>query len=179
MSIKVANRYARALADIVARSGEYRKILQELYDFYAAYRESVELREVLSTPAVTLEQKVRLVQAITEKLGASQITFNFLRVLLAHYRMALLGEVVQAFREISNDRLGIVQVKISAAEDLSETEQKSLQARFGELTKRRVELELHLDASLLGGVMAQIGSTVYDGTIRGYLERIREQLVAE
>jgi F-type H+-transporting ATPase subunit delta len=178
MPMVVANRYARALADAVARTADYRQILHELEDFYAAYLESPELRGVCETPAVPLPQKTRVLEAILERAGASPVTLNFLRVLLAHYRMALLGEVVEAYRKIANNRLGIVQVKVSYAADLSEAERESLRARFAELTRKQVELEFHLNPALLGGIVAQIGSTVYDGSVRGHLERLREQFMA-
>ena len=174
----VANRYARALAEVVAASGDYRRVLQELQDFASAYRESPELQEVFVSPAVALPQKMNVLVAIGQELGESPVTLNFLRVLLANYRMPLLEEAVQAYRKIANDRLGVVRVTVSSASDLSETERESVAARFRELTGKQVELEFRIDSELLGGILAQIGSTVYDGSVRGNLARIREQLTA-
>jgi F-type H+-transporting ATPase subunit delta len=174
----VANRYARALAEVVAASGEYRKVLQELQDFASAYRESLELQAVFASPAVALPQKMKVLEAIGARLGDSPLTLTFLRVLLANYRMPLLEEVVQAFHRIANDRMGVVQVIISSASDLSEAEREALASRFRELTRKQVELEFRIDSELLGGILAQIGSTVYDGSVRGNLARIREQLTA-
>ncbi len=174
----VANRYARALADVVARTGAYRAVLRELEDFSAAYRESADLREVLETPALPVPEKTKLLEAILARLSASPLTSNFLRVLLAHFRMRLLEEVVQAFRKIANARIGIVEVKIFSAADLSKAEREALRSRFHELTRQQVELEFHLAPELLGGIRAQINSTIYDGTVRGQLESIREQFMA-
>jgi len=179
MPMVVANRYARALAEVVAPSGDYRRVLQELQDFASAYRESHELREVFASPAVALPQKMNVLVVIGQKLGESPVTLNFLRVLLANYRMPFLEEAVQAYRKIANDRLGVVQVSVSSASDLSETERESVAARFRELTGKQVELEFRTDSELLGGILAQIGSTVYDGSVRGNLARIREQLTAQ
>ena len=178
MPMVIANRYARALADVVAASGDYRKVLEELQDFESAYRESLELKEVFVSPAVAFPQKMKVLEAIGQRLGESPVTLNFLRVLLAHYRMPLLEEALQAYRKIANDRLGIVQVTISSASDLSEAERESVAARFNKLTGKQVELEFRIDRELLGGILAQIGSTVYDGSVRGNLSRIREQLMA-
>ena len=125
MPMVVANRYARALADVVAPSGDYRKVLQELQDFETAYGESLELQEIFDSPAVALPQKMKVLEAIGQRLDDSPVTLNFLRVLLANYRMPLLAEAVQAYRKIANDRLGVVQVSISSASDLSETEWKA------------------------------------------------------
>jgi F-type H+-transporting ATPase subunit delta len=174
----IATRYARALADVVAASGDYRKVLEELEDFQRAYRGSPELKEVFASPAVALPQKMKLLEVIGQRLGESPVTLNFLRVLLVNYRMPLLEEAVQAYRKIANDRMGIVQVTISSASDLSEAERESVAGRFRELTGKQVELEFRTDRELLGGILAQIGSTVYDGSVRGNLARIRERLTA-
>lgn len=179
MPTVVANRYARALADVVAPTGNYRQILGELEDFAAAYRASQELREVCETPAVSMAQKLSVLEALAGKMASSHVTLNFLRVLMSHYRMPMLEETVQAFRAVAYARLGIVRVRVSSAASLSETERRFLQARFNTLTAKQSELEFHLDGGLIGGLVAQIGSTVYDGSIRGHLERLREQLLAQ
>jgi len=177
MAIAVSNRYARALADVVGESGgDYRGILRELGNFLALYRQSAELREVLETPAVPLEKKVKVLDAIVARLGASKLATNFLRVLVRNYRIRLLGEINAAFLRIAYERLGVVQVEVFSATDLSPAEQQALRARFQEVTRKQVELEFHLDAGLLGGIVAQIQSTVYDGSVRGQLNRIREEL---
>jgi F-type H+-transporting ATPase subunit delta len=177
MAMVVANRYARALAEVVARTGDYHKVLQELKDFSAVYGESAELREICETPAVPLLQKIKVLEAILERSQASAVTLNFLRVLLAHYRMGMLEEVIEAFQKVANDRLGIVQVKIFSPTELSEAEREALRMRFAEITRKQVKVEFHLEAGLLGGILAQIGSTLYDGSIRGSLEQIRQELM--
>jgi F-type H+-transporting ATPase subunit delta len=174
----VANRYARALADALGPSGDYRKVLLELQDFETVYRESLELREIFDSPAVALPRKVKVLEAISQKLDDSPVTLVFLRVLLANYRMPLIEEVVQAYRKTANERTGVAQVTISSASNLSEAEREALASRFRELTRKQVELEFRIDSELLGGILAQIGSTVYDGSVRGNLARIREQLTA-
>ena len=133
---------------------------------------------MFASPAVALPQKVKVLEVIGRELGESPVTLIFLRVLLANYRMPLLEEAVLAFRKIAYDRLGIVQVTISSASDLSDAERQSVAARFRELTGKQVELEFRIDSELLGGILAQIGSTVYDGSVRGNLARVREQLMA-
>jgi F-type H+-transporting ATPase subunit delta len=174
----IANRYAQALADVVASSGDYRKVLAELEEFRTAYRESRELREVFDSPAIALPQKLKVLEAIGQRLVESPVTLNFLRVLLANYRMPLLEEAVQAFRKIANDREGIVQITIISASELSESEREKVAERFKQLTGKQVELDFRIDSRLLGGMLAQIGSTVYDGSVRESLARMREQLMA-
>lgn len=177
MPTVIANRYARALADVVAPAANYPQVLNELETFAAAYRASLELREVCETPTVGMEQKLRVVKALAERMGTSPLTLNFLRVLASHYRMPLLEEVIHGFRSIVDARLGIVRVKISAASDLSAENRRLLQARFNQLTGQQSELEFHAEPALIGGLVAQIGSTVFDGSIRGHLDRLREELL--
>jgi len=174
----VANRYARALADVVAPTGKYREVQQELLSFAAVSRTSAELREVLTLPSVRMTDKAQVLDAVLARLGVSAVTHNFLQVLLAKYRLGLIEEICQAFLKVVNERLGIVQVKVFTPIPLEGVERDLLQSRFRQLTSKETELEFHLDADLLGGLVAQIGSTVYDGSVRGQLERLRQQLLA-
>ena len=179
MPTVISNRYARALADVVAAGNNYRQVLEELEAFAAVYAGSVELREVCETPAVALAQKVSVIDAIAQRLGSSRVTLNFLRVLASHHRLPLLDEVIQAFRKVAYARMGIVEVKISSAARLTDRERELLHARFDGLMRRQSELQFHVDENLIGGIVAQIGSTVYDGSIRGRLDRIREELMKQ
>lgn len=178
MAIAIANRYARALADVVARTGEYHRALDELQDFAAVYSESAELRDVLRSPSVSPQEKTRLLEAVLRRLGTSRIGSNFLRVLLGNYRLELLGEIIEAFQKIANERSGVAQVEIASATELSEAERQALLARFEALTRKRVEVGFRIERGLVGGIKARIGSTIYDGSVRGHLERIRERLMA-
>ncbi len=171
-----ASRYARALADVIGPAGDYRAMLRELEDFAAVYRESRELREAFDSPTVTAAQKRNILDAVLKRMGASPLASNFFRVLQAHYRMPLLEAVIGAFRRIANRRMGIVEVRVDSARPLTAEEQDALRERFAKLTGRTVEIEFHRDEKLLGGVKAQIESTVYDGSVLGYLERIGRQL---
>lgn len=176
MPVLVANRYARALGDVVRE--DPRRVVDELRNFLSAYKESAELREVFDTPSIPLAEKIKLIDAIQSRLASSAVTTNFLRVLATNFRMNLLDEILPAFARIVNERMGIVHVKIFSATDLSSGERESLAARFREATHKEVEMEFHRQEDLLGGIVAQVQSTVYDGSIRGRLERIREELMA-
>jgi F-type H+-transporting ATPase subunit delta len=178
MSITIASRYARALADVLGLAGDYASTLKELNDFAAVWRESHELREALVSPAVSPEQRRKILDQILERLGSPLTTSNFLRVLLANYRIELLEEVLQAFRKVANERLGIVEVEVSCAYDLSGEQQEAFYAEFQALTGKQVVIRFRRDERLLGGVQARIGSMVYDGSVYGQLERLRELLLA-
>ena len=177
MAMAVSNRYARALAEVVSQGGDFRVVLGELENFLATYQESGDLREVFDTPAIPLPKKIKVLEAILGRIGVSKVAASFLRVLVTNYRISLLGEIAPAFLKIANDRLGVVQVKVLSATSLSDAEQEALRARFQEVTRKQVDMEFGLDGELLGGILAQIQSTIYDGSVRGHLERIREQLM--
>jgi F-type H+-transporting ATPase subunit delta len=177
MAMAVANRYAQALAEVLGPQGDYRRVLRELDEFAAAYAASAELRGVCESPSIALPDKIGVLRAILERMEASPVTVNFLRVVLANYRVHLIDQIRQAFRKLAYRRLGVTEIHIECADRLSEPEEHALRARFAELTGGEVELQFHSNPRLLGGILAQIESTVYDGSVRGSLERIREQLV--
>ncbi|PYV17702.1 MAG: ATP synthase F1 subunit delta [Acidobacteria bacterium] len=176
MSIVIANRYARALADVVGASGNYRPVEQELETFGAVWRASAELGAVFDSPAVRLDAKMGLLDRILERLAVSKTTSNFLRILAQNYRLAMFEEIRAAFRRISNERQGIVEVRVSSAADLSAEERAALAARFREVTGQPLEMEFETDAALIGGLRARIQSRVYDGSVRGHLDAMRERL---
>ena len=178
MATAIASRYARALADVVGRTGDYRRAQEDLQAFAEVFRESTELREVLKTPAISVADKTRVLEAVLARLGTSPLVANFFRVLLANYRLALLDDIIEAFGKIVIARMGIARVRITSAAGLTPAERETLTARFAAVTQKRVEAEFEVEAELLGGVTAQIGSTVYDGSVRGHLQRIRERLTA-
>ena len=177
MAIAIANRYSRALADVVSQTGDYRQVQTDLESFLNAYQGSTDLRVALESPAVSLDQKIKVLDAIAARMGTSKVAASFIRVLVTNYRIGLLDEFCAAFTRIANERLGVVSVRVSSATALSENEQQTLRARFESVTQKRVLMEFHLDAGLLGGIQARIHSTVYDGSVRGHLDRIREQLL--
>lgn len=179
MAVAIANRYARALADVVGQTGQYRRVLGELEDFLAVYRAVEELRDVLESPGVALDDKMKILAAVLERMGASKETANFLRVLAGNYRLKLLGQVLEAYRQIANEREGVVEVRVSSAEELPAAEREALRERFEQVTRGRVEMEFERDEALVAGIRAQIRSTVYDGSVRGHLERLRERLLAQ
>jgi len=178
MAFRVANRYARALADVVGETADYRRVLDDLNAFGVVYRESADLRQLFEAPGVATADKVRVLDQVLHRLGTALAPANFLRVLVKNHRMVYFEEISQAFRRVANQRLGIVEVKIASATELAPPEREALKLQFQEVTGKQVEMEFHLDPDLVGGVRAQVGSTVYDGSVRGALDRFREQLVA-
>lgn len=178
----VAARYANALADVVTGSASALKpeqALVELRAFDALLRESPELHNALVTPAVAGSRKKAVVGRLADVLNLSRITRNFLFVLVDHRRITSLSDIIRTFEEVVDARLGFAQAQVSSAAGLSETEQRALAAQLERLTGKRIRMRFSIDPSLIGGAVARIGSTVYDGSVRGQLAALERRLSAE
>lgn len=174
-----ASRYARAFADVVASARlEPAAIDRQLRDFLATWDGSRELREVFEDPSIPAPQKVAILDKMNAKLGMQRELRNLIAVLINHDRIAHIHEVADAWRREMQERLGIRQAEIVTARELSEPERKSLIEGAAKLAGAKVEATFKLDKEILGGTVVRIGSTVYDGSVRGRLERLREALVA-
>ena len=173
----VTSRYARAFVDVVLgdRLGATRT-LQELQTIAATSQSSPELRKVWESPAIPAEQKRRLLDAIVEREGISRPVRNFVAVLIDHRRIALIAEMLRDFEKELNSRLGFAEAQITSARELNAAERRALEAQVENLIGKKVRARYGRDESILGGAIVQIGSTIYDGSVKGQLERIREQL---
>jgi F-type H+-transporting ATPase subunit delta len=174
----VVGTYARAFADVVIDSkDDPARMLAELQSMGALLAESDQLRRVLENPSIPGEQKRALIDAVMQKLGASRHVRNFVAVVTDHRRLPLFAEIVKQVEIELNDRLGFAEAQVSSARLLSDSEKQLLEAEIAKLTGKRVQARYLQDPALLGGAVVQVGSTIYDGSVNGQLDRIREQLV--
>jgi F-type H+-transporting ATPase subunit delta len=172
-------RYASAFADVVTSVKlDTTAIDGQLSDFLATWEGSPELREFFVNPAIPSVEKVGILDKLNAKLGLQKELRNLLAVLIDNGRIGQVSEVAQAYRRILQERLGIRQAEIVTARELDEKERGELVAEIGKLAGSRIEASFKLDASILGGTVVRIGSTVYDGSVRGRLERLKETLIA-
>jgi len=141
--------------------------------------ESPDLRAALLTPAVPTSRKRAVLRKFGESLGLAGVVQNFLFVLLDHKRIGLLSEIRESFERLINERLGFIQASVVSAEPLDPAQSQAIQAELTRLTGKQVRPEFAVDGSLLGGVIARVGSTVYDGSIRGQIENLRRQFTKE
>jgi len=173
------SRYAQAFLDVVTAAGlDTAAIDRQLNDFLGTWDGSAELRDLFANPAVAAVQKVGILDKLNAKLGLQKELRNLLAVLINNDRIGQVHEVVAAYRAALQDRLGIRQAEIVTARELSEQERATLLESVGKLAGARVEASFKLDKTILGGTVVRIGSTVFDGSVRGRLERLREALVA-
>jgi F-type H+-transporting ATPase subunit delta len=178
----VAARYANALADVVTADGSPvrpQDAVSELRTFEAALEASTELQNALATPAVPAGRKRAVVGRIAEILKLSRISRNFLYVLIDHRRIAALSGILHSFELMVDERLGFARAEVSAARAMAEPQRAALNAGLERLTGRRIRMRLTVDERLIGGVVARIGSTVYDGSVRGQLASLGRRLSAE
>ncbi len=167
-------RYARAFADVVtAEKLDAAAIDRQLNDFLATWDGSAELRELFVNPAVAAPQKVAVLDRMNAKLKLRKELRNLLAVLITNDRIGEVNEVAAAYRAEMRERQGIRPVEIVTARELSEKDRAGLVAGVGKLAGARIEASFSLDESILGGTVVRIGSTVYDGSVRGRLERLK------
>lgn len=175
----VLGRYARAYADVAVKQKlNPEKTIAEFEQMATAIHGSRELRNVLESPAVGREQKLKLLDSIIKHVGATRMLRNFLAVLIDHRRIANVGDVVEQFKQELDRRLGIADAKVSSVRELTAAEKKSLEKELAEITGKTVRATYSEDASLLGGVVVRVGSTIYDGSVQGRLQRMRREIAS-
>ncbi len=178
----IAARYADALADVVLASGSAVRpeaALAELQSFDAALRSSTDLHNALTSPAVPASRKKAVIARLGRDLGLSRVGQNFLFVLIDHRRIDSLTEIIQLFDQTVDERLGFARAEVVSARELSGPQRAALESELARLAGKRIRMRVSVDKALIGGVVARIGSTVYDGSVRGRLQSMERRLTAE
>jgi len=175
-----AQLYARAFADAATDAKlDLTAAMHQLEQFGAAFAVSRELRELMVNPAVPLDQKLKVVNALCAKIHALPQVGNFLAVLLQRDRMGELPEIVEETAKELDRRAGIVVAEIVTARELNAEQRKQIEHRVAAMTGQgKVRATYVEDKSLLGGMKVRLGSTVYDGSIAGQFERMKQQLAS-
>ena len=177
--MSVFSRYARAFADVVIETKlDPRKVEDELRSFVRIVESVPDLRTVWENPSVDARQKRAVLDQIIAHVGGSRTLRNFIAVLIDHRRIAALPEIARQFEIDLNERLGLADAEVTSARELNDSEKRSLEARVGEVIGKKVRARYKTDARVLGGAVVKVGSTIYDGSIRGQLERLKQELSA-
>jgi F-type H+-transporting ATPase subunit delta len=183
MASAVANRYAQALVDVVMAPGSPLKpedAVAQLRAVDAIFQESLELRNAMLTPAIQNSRKRAVMAKLLEEAGGgSPLIRNFIYVLIDHRRIAIIGEIREAFELQLDERLGFVRAEVTSAAPLDQSVGANLESELSRLTGKRMRLRFDVDPALLGGVVARIGSTVYDGSVRGELRQLAKKLTGQ
>ena len=177
----VATRYARALVESVLDPGSTlnpKDASVELEAFQQMLEGTSELRNVLLSPAVSPARKRAVLAKLAEMVPLSRLVRNFLYVLVDRRRINIIDEIVEAFKVILDSRLGVVRADVKSAQPLTAGQRAALEHELSLLSGKQVRCDYVVDQELLGGVVAKIGSTVYDGSVRAQLNALKQRLVA-
>jgi F-type H+-transporting ATPase subunit delta len=175
----LAERYAGALVDVALENKQADQVKQELSAFAAMVRESAELQAFLANPSIARASKHAAIEQIVARMGASRTLRNYLFVIVDQRRAGLLVEIEQAFSRLLDARQGITQAAVTSASALTDAERAELVAVLGKLTGEKVQAQFGTDPALIGGAVVRIGSTIYDGSVRTQLERMRARMISE
>lgn len=172
-----ATRYAKALLDVAGSEADAARVERDLSAFADLVRANAELRQALLSPSVPASGKRGIVATIAERLGMVPTGVRLLQLMADRDRLGMIDDLVAVYRERLLDRRKIVRAELRSAVPLSADAVQAIESRLGAATGKNVAIEAVVDPDLIGGVVAKVGSTVYDGTVKSQLERLRRKLV--
>ena len=175
----VASTYGRAFADVVlSKRLDAEQAIAELRVIADLLSESVELRRVWENPAIPADEKHKLLDLITRRDGIGKAVRNFIAVIIDHRRVRFLARIIQQVEKEVDARLGLAEAEIFSMRELNDSEKRTLEAQLAKATGKKVRARYGRDESLLGGAVVRVGSTIYDGSVKGQLQRIKEVISA-
>lgn len=174
-----APKYAHAFANAAAAAGlEIAAAQQQMRDFAETLHGSADLREVLMDPSVPSDQKLAVVDALAERMKMYPEVRNLIAVVIDHQRLGAFDEIVSEYHRVADAGLGVADVAIASARELNEDDRRELEQQVARLAGSRIRVKYTQDPALLGGAVVTIGSTVYDGSVRGQLQQMRQALIS-
>ncbi|HHL39680.1 MAG TPA: ATP synthase F1 subunit delta [Deltaproteobacteria bacterium] len=173
----VAKRYAKALMEIGREEKSVERFGDELRSLAATFRGSPALCKVLLNPMYRLEERKALAAGLAEKLGASERVARLLEILVEGRKVRLVGEIAQAYARMEDELAGRLRVGVEAASPLGKELLESISGKLGDETGKEIILSFEEKPELIGGVVIRMGNTIFDGSLRGQLERMREKIL--
>ena len=170
----VARRYATALADVAIERREERQIQSELDQWAAMMESSPQLKEVFANPTIVHDHKRKVLEDLIARTRVKDTTASFLRVLLRNQRLAQLRDIAARYGHVLDERSGMLAGSVTTARPITEELKKTLHETLSAATGRTVRLSFDTDEQIIGGMVARIGSTVFDGSVQSHLERLAE-----
>ena len=175
----VARRYAAALADVAIERREEREVQNELEQWASMIEANPELKEVFANPTVAYDQKRIVLDELISRTRVRETTASFLRVLLKNQRISQLREVVSRFGQVLDERGGVVAANVTTARPIPEELKNTLHETLMAATGQKVRLSFATDEMIIGGLVARIGSTIFDGSVQSHLVRLSEELAGQ
>ena len=173
----IAKRYANALADLSEAKKAVDKAKTDIAAFAGAVESQPDMQKLFSSPVFTPENRKAVVGELASRLGLQQDTARFLEHLAGTGRIRLIREIAEAFEDLLAERQNRATVKLTTAAPLNNGDVAALKKQLESIAGKSVEIDARVDAALIGGARAQIGSVIYDGTIRNQLDKMRDRLV--
>ena len=177
-NLRIANRYAEALMTTAEELQILKKVSDDLTVIQRIIKESHEFQLFLKSPVIKKEKKQAVFKA-TFGSSVQSLTLQFLSLLIEKDREDALPSVIEAFFRLQDERLGIIHVRVKTAAELSPQQTVQLKQRFEAYSKKKVYIDLSLDKQLIGGFIARIGDTVFDGSVKQQLELLRKRFAEE
>ncbi len=174
----IANRYARALADVIIERRETNDVIADLDAFARMMNGHDQLRDLFASPVLSLDRKRAVLDELLTRMKLRPTSENFLRLLLTNSRLHSLDQMLRALAREIDARTGIVSAEVTTARELGEQEMALLRDKLKAATGKDVRLQFRTDPNIIGGVVTRIGSTVYDGSIKSQLAQMKRKLVA-
>lgn len=174
-----ARRYIKALYELAGEQDKNEQIGGELHTVLDLISGSKQLEQVLENPAISPQKKLAIFEEIQSELDLDKLTDNFVKLLIRKEKIGYLEAMVEEYEDLERQRKGIAVVKVTTARSISAKTRETLKKKFEETTGKQVEFEITEDPELIGGIVARIGGTVYDGSVNNQLARIQRRLSEE
>ena len=171
-----ANRYAKALLDVAIKEADPVTAEQDLAAFADVFATHDELKRALTNPVVPVQAKRGVVQALVERVKPSAPVGKLMLLLADRDRVELLPDLLQAYRERLMEHQQVVRAEIVTAQPLAQDHAAQVQQKLAALTGRTVTLSTRVDPAIIGGLVARVGTIVYDGSVATQLARMKERL---
>lgn len=173
----VARRYANALYDVVSRQNRVPAVERELSDLAALLASHDELRRTFESSAIPAARKRAILDALVERVGApSAETGRLLALLAERDRLSFIVEIAQAFRARVRHADRVLEAELVSAVPLAPSHKAALAGVLSKATASTVTVTERVDPSIIGGVIANVGNLVFDGSVQSQIERFRQRL---
>lgn len=173
----IARRYATALLELGVESGSLDRLVDEINNIAAAYEGSAELRSALADPLVPIAAKHAILTELAQRIGLSPAAKNVTTMLLDRRRIQAIVPIAQKLKEMADAKRGVLRAEVLTAMPLPEEYFTQLQHQLERVTGRRIALDRKLDPTLICGVVARVGDTVYDGSLMSRLRQIKDSML--
>lgn len=174
-----AYRYARSLSEAIEDDQALEPTLDILTSFSDIYQENDTLQGIVGNPAIPIKTQIAILEGILDKLGADSRLKKLVEALVQRGRIRILPDVTKLFASQTDTRLNRVRAQVTSAVTLTDAQRNDIIASLEKFSGMHVRIDHAVDPDLLGGVIAQIGGTIIDGSVRARIERLKQSLLPE